>query len=67
MRLLLAHGADPEIANGHGFFPIHVAAQVGCFQCIDELCQFSPRQSMLKDGTHGHTPLHCVSSREVLS
>jgi calcium-independent phospholipase A2 len=66
VQLLLSHGADSGIPDCHGLFPIHIAAKVGCRDCINVLCQYSPQKCMLKEAEHGYTPLHCTSSPECV-
>jgi len=53
---LLKEGADADLADGKGYLPLHVAADVGDVECIQFLLAKTTKGVNVKD-TEGSTPL----------
>lgn len=61
VRLLLDAGADPSLAESHGYNPLHLVAQKGHIDLVDMLYTKAP-SALNRYSSGGETPLSVASS-----
>ncbi|CAM9136910.1 unnamed protein product [Laminaria digitata] len=63
VRLLLEAGADPALAESHGYNPLHLVAQKGHIDLVDMLYKAAPT-ALNRYSSGGETPLSVACSHD---
>jgi ankyrin repeat protein len=62
VKVLIAHGADPNLAKtDHGATPLHFASYQGNLEIVQELISHQAELNVTLTNKHGATPLHLAS------
>lgn len=55
---LLKAGADPDVADEAGYYPLHYAANRGSLEAVAALLAKGPKAARVMNVRNGVTPLH---------
>ncbi len=64
LDLVVANGANPNVANANGWHPIHVSTDLGDIEMLKRLLHFEASSD--QPGGGGQTPLHLAAANDDL-